>query len=172
MRNEKFSFLNMPPGRKPKSIAHQIAEGAPRKHGVHKLEQKLAAEPKAARGLPACPRHLKETARKAWRLWVAELEAMNIDRRPDAHMLEGACVAYEAAVKAYEMLEQQGSVIAKKVVDPATWKLTVVDVKTHPAVRQRNQAWALMRSFCSEFGLSPGVGEMLKEAFPTGRRPV
>jgi phage terminase small subunit len=28
-------------------------------------------------------------------------------------------------------------------------------VKPHPAVRQGNQALALMKAFCSEFGLSP-----------------
>src|ERR1700684_999033 len=33
-------------GRKPKPIKAQIAAGDPRKKGVHKLEQQLAAEPK------------------------------------------------------------------------------------------------------------------------------
>ena len=46
-------------GRKPKSTAQQMAEGNPRKHGVHKLEAKAKAEPKPARGLPPCPKHLK-----------------------------------------------------------------------------------------------------------------
>jgi hypothetical protein len=27
-----------------------------------------------------------------WRFWREELEAMDLDRRPDAMMLEGACV--------------------------------------------------------------------------------
>jgi P27 family predicted phage terminase small subunit len=142
-------------GHNRKPAARQIAEGDPAKRGVHRLETMLEAEPKAQRGLPKCPKHLKGRAREQWRFWVRELEIMNIDRRPDAAMLEGACVAYDAAVRAYETLEQQGPLIAKKVIEPATGKLVVVDVKTHPAVRQRNQAWALVRSFCSEFGLSP-----------------
>ena len=49
---------------------------------------------------------------------------------------------------AYETILKQGRLIAKKALDPATNKLVVVDVKPHPAVRQGNQAWALMRSFC------------------------
>ena len=70
-------------------------------------------------------------------------------------MVEGACVAYDAAVSSYEAVLAQGRLIAKKALDQATNRLAVVDVKPHPAVRQGNQAWALMRSFCSEFGLSP-----------------
>ena len=77
-------------GRKPKTAAQQIAEGDPSKRGVHKLDARLEAEPKATRGLPAPPQHLKGLARKAWRFWSEELEAMNLDCRPDAMMLEGA----------------------------------------------------------------------------------
>jgi hypothetical protein len=72
-------------GRKPKPIDQQIAEGDPRRHGINKLKERLAAEPKATRGLPQCPRHLRGRSRAAWSFWSAELEAMNIDRRPDAH---------------------------------------------------------------------------------------
>jgi P27 family predicted phage terminase small subunit len=142
-------------GRKPKPVAQQIAEGDPRRHGVNKLRERMEAEPKASRGLPPCPKHLGARAKKVWKFWAEELEAMNLDRRPDAQMLEGAAVAYEAAVKASEMLELQGSVIAKKALDPTTQKIVVIDIKAHPAVAQRNAAWALVRAFCSEFGFSP-----------------
>ena len=142
-------------GRKPKAAARKLAEGDTRKVGARRLAAQIAAEPKGSRGLPPCPEHLKGRAREAWEFWSDELESMDLDRRPDAHMLEGCCVAYDAAVDAYETIQKQGRLIAKKALDPATNKLVVVDVKPHPAVRQGNQAWALMRSFCSEFGLSP-----------------
>jgi P27 family predicted phage terminase small subunit len=142
-------------GRKRKPAKAQIALGDPRKKGVHKLEQELAAEPKASRGLPPCPDYLKGRARDAWQFWAEELAAMDLDRRPDSHMLEGCCVAYDAAVDAYETIQKQGRLIAKKALDPKTNTMVVVDVRPHPAVRQGNQAWALMRAFCSEFGLSP-----------------
>jgi hypothetical protein len=58
-------------GRKPKPAARQIAEGDPSKRGVHKLDAKLDAEPKATRGLPPCPKHLRGRARTAWRCWRA-----------------------------------------------------------------------------------------------------
>jgi P27 family predicted phage terminase small subunit len=142
-------------GRPPKPTEQQIAEGDPRKHGVHKLEQRLETEPNAARGLPKCPAHLKGRARRAWNFWSEELVFMNLDCRPDAHMLEGACVAYEAAVDSYETIQKQGRLVAKRILDPETNKLMVVNVKPHPSVAQGNAAWTLMKAFCSEFGLSP-----------------
>jgi P27 family predicted phage terminase small subunit len=143
------------PGRKPKSIQSQIAAGDPRKRGKHRLEALLAGQPKASPGLPSCPRHLKGRAHAAWTFWARELQAMDLDRRPDTQMLEGACIAYDAAIDAYETIKKQGRFIAKRALDPRTNALVVVDVKPHPAVRQGNQAWALMKAFCGEFGLSP-----------------
>lgn len=142
-------------GRKPRPTTLQIAEGDPRKLGVHRLERKLEAEAKATRGLPNCPAHLKGRARKAWNSWSAELENMNLDCRPDAPMLEGACVAYEAAVECYETIQKQGRLVAKRILDPQSNALVVANVKPHPAVAQMNAAWMLLKAFCSEFGLSP-----------------
>ena len=142
-------------GRKPKPTKTQIAAGDPRKKGVHKLEQLLAAEPKASRGLPNCPEYLEGRARQAWMFWSEELALMDLDRRPDGPMLEGACIAYDASIDSYLTIKAQGRVIVKRALNPETNKLVAVDVKPHPAVRQGNQAWALMRAFCSEFGLSP-----------------
>jgi P27 family predicted phage terminase small subunit len=142
-------------GRKPKPTAQQVAEGDPRKLGVHRLEQKLEAEAKGPRGLPKCPPHLKGLARKAWRFWSEELVHMNIDCRPDALMLEGACIAYQAAIDAYETIQKQGPLVAKRILDPETSKLVVSNVKPHPAVAQGNAAWMLLKAFASEFGLSP-----------------
>lgn len=142
-------------GRKPKPTSQQISEGDPRKLGVHKLEQKLEAEAKGSRGLPKCPAHLKGLARKTWKIWSEELERMNLDCRPDAPMLEGACVSYAAAVECYEIIQKQGRLVAKRILDPQTNTLVVANVKPHPAVAQMNAAWALLKMFCSEFGLSP-----------------
>lgn len=80
---------------------------------------------------------------------------MSLDCRPDGPMLEGACAAYEAAVEAYETIQKQGRLVAKRILDPKTNELVVVNVKSHPAVAQGNAAWVLLKAFCSEFGLSP-----------------
>jgi phage terminase small subunit len=94
-------------GRKPRPISQQISEGDPRQRGKRKLEELQAAEPKAARGLPDCPRHLTGLARETWYFLREELEAMKLDCRPDAMMLEGACQAYAKAARADDLLEKK-----------------------------------------------------------------
>src|SRR5579884_1012379 len=130
-------------GRKPRPTAQQISEGDPRKLGVHRLEEKLKAEVRGTRGLPKCPPHLKGIARKAWRFWSEELEKMNLDCRPDALMLEGACIGYEMAITAYEAVQKQGLLVAKRILDPETNRLVVSNVKPNPAVAQLNAALML-----------------------------
>ena len=141
-------------GRKPKPTAVQIAEGDPRKKGTGKLRERLEREPDARRGLPDCPRHLKGRARAAWAFWNEELASMNLDCRPDAMMLEGACVNYARAVEADAILADEGLVVTEPVI---TKQGDVVGErhKKHPAVEVSNAAWRQLRAFCSEFGLSP-----------------
>jgi len=62
-------------------------------------------------------------------------------------MLEGACIAYQAAIQAYEDDTAAGPLVAKRILDPATNKLVVSNVKPHPAVAQGNAAWMLLKAF-------------------------
>lgn len=156
-------------GRKPKPTARQIAEGDPRKKGKGKLREKLAAEPDAKRGLPACPRHLRGRARSAWNFWAEELASMNLDSRPDAMMLEGACVGYARAVKADLQLEKEGLTVVESTVDKESGEVIPLKVKKHPAVEVANAAWRQVRAFCSEFGLSPVSRTRLTIEKPDGK---
>jgi P27 family predicted phage terminase small subunit len=142
-------------GRKPKPTALQMAQGDPRKKGMGKLAEKLAAEPHPTRGLPGCPRYLKGRARSAWTFWAAELADMQIDRRPDAQMLQGACVNYAKAVQADLILEKDGLLVTETFVSPVTGEVLTTKIKRHPADLISNSAWRQVRAFCSEFGLSP-----------------
>jgi P27 family predicted phage terminase small subunit len=141
-------------GRKPKPAKRQISEGDPRQRGKHKLDAKLAAEPAATKGLPYCPRHLKGGARTAWRFWAQELEAMDLDRRPDAMMLEGACVNYARAVQADRILDSDGLIVEDMAITKEG-NAVVTRRRKHPAESVSARAWLLVRAFCSEFGLSP-----------------
>lgn len=141
-------------GRKPKPTALQIAEGDPRKRGVNKLAERLEMEPQAKRGFPPCPRHLRGRSRSAWKFWAEELATMNIDCRPDAMMLEGACVGYARAVEADLILAKEGLTVKESTIGD-TGEVIVLKVKKHPAVEVANQAWRQVKAFCSEFGLSP-----------------
>jgi len=156
-------------GRKLKPLALRIAEGDPSCRGKKKLRQLLAQEPKAADGLPPCPRHLKGRARHAWTFWSTELKAMGLEKRPDAMMLEGACVAYARAVEADIMIAEEGMLIrvesysvtdgseggkGKRKREPRK-TMFIADKKIHPAEKISRNAWLMVKGFCSEFGLSP-----------------
>lgn len=140
-------------GRKPKPISQQIAEGDPRKIGKGKLEERHKKEAKAARGFPPCPRHLRGRARAAWNFWTKELSEMKLDCRPDAMMLEGACVNYARAVQA-DLILQHGCQVTEPILD-SEGDVIGEKIKNHPAVAVSNAAWRNLRAFCSEFGLSP-----------------
>lgn len=142
-------------GRKPKPTATQIAAGDPRKLGAHKLQAKLDAEPKATKGFPACPRHLRGRARAAWKFWTEELEAMGIDKRPDSMMLEGACIGYERAVLADLIVAKEGLIVKESRIDEESGEVVVLKYKNHPAIAISRAAWTQLRVFSSEFGLSP-----------------
>ncbi len=140
-------------GRKPKPAARQIAEGDPARRGVHKLEQQLAAKPKATSGLPSCPRHLKGRARYAWNFWSEELAVMKIDKRVDAMMLEGACQLYARAVRADLIIEKEGVVFTEHFIND-DGKAVPLRIKKHPAVSVSKECWLATKAFCSESGLT------------------
>lgn len=160
-------------GGKPKPIQRQIAEGDPSKRGVHKLDEALRSLPHAEQGLPDCPADLGPVAREAWNFWREELTKMGLAFRPDSVMLEGACVHFERAKLADGLLKRHGILIAEPVTDRNGRPTGATRVRNNPALAVSNQAWALVRSFCSEFGLSPvGRQRLAVEAPDTSREDL
>jgi P27 family predicted phage terminase small subunit len=141
-------------GNKPKSLTVQLAEGDPRKIGKRKLARRASAEPKATHVLPPCPRHLRGRARAQWNLWRGELEVMNLGSRPDAAMLEGACVHYARAVEADLIIAAAGQIVEEPILN-ALEIVVGTRLKTNPAVAISAKSWLLCKAFCSEFGFSP-----------------
>jgi len=141
-------------GQRPKPVARQIAEGDPAKRGPNKLKALLAAEPRTTSGTPACPRHLKGRARAAWKVWSEELEIMNLDKRPDAQALEGACVNYARAVDADIEVDRSGIVLEESIIADNGERI-VLKSRVNPAVTVSNAAWRQLRLFCGEFGFTP-----------------
>lgn len=152
-------------GRKPKPIERQIAEGDPRKHGVNKLQERLEGQVTAQRGLPSCPQYLGKVARQVWNFWKLELESMAIDFRPDAMMLEAACVSYEIMVEAYDTLGKQGHQVEEPILDSEGEQIGT-KIRNHPALARLNTSQMRLRAFCSEFGLSPVSRMRLTTAQP------
>jgi P27 family predicted phage terminase small subunit len=142
-----------------KPIRQQINEGDPQKRGVRTLRECLQSEPKAAHGLPACPKHLKGRARAAWAILKEELEAMNLDCRPDSLALEGACSSYAIAADAEEILAREG--LQREVPVFHRGQQIGTETRNHPALRIRNAAWGKFLAFATQFGLTPQARQSL-----------
>ncbi len=80
---------------------------------------------------------------------------MQLDSRPDAMMLEGACVNYAKAVQADLEVLVGGITVEEPIINKETGDQVGVRVKRNPADVVSNRAWGLVKTFCSEFGLSP-----------------
>ena len=79
---------------------------------------------------------------------------MEQDHRPDAIMLEGACVNYARAVEADSILNQEGLTITEQYVDKEE-RVIPLKIRNRPEIAISNAAWRQVRAFCAEFGLSP-----------------
>jgi len=141
-------------GTKPKTASQKMADGDTGKIGAKKLLAQINSQPVATRGLPSCPTHLKGRARAAWNFWAHELDSMDLNRRPDAMMLEGACVGYQRAVEADLILNKSGLLLTRTIVDQKT-KEHITKLTAHPAVAISMSSWSQVKAFSSEFGLSP-----------------
>ncbi len=143
----------MPAGRPPKSLRQRQQEGDLRKNGAKKLQALIDAEPKTQTGLGGCPDHLTGLAREAWDRWSEQLHIMDLDRRPDAEMLEGACVAYQRAVMADEQIKREGITI--KTYKEVEGEMYLTSCRKHPAITISEAAWRQVAMFCRDFGFSP-----------------
>jgi P27 family predicted phage terminase small subunit len=152
-----------------KPLRLRAAEGDKRKIGRKKLEALIKAEPRTQGGLPDCPDHLTGLARDTWERWTEQLAIMELDRRPDAEMLEGACVAYQRAVKADCEIQRDG--ITTRKYAEYDGEQVVVGIQPHPAIKISERAWAQVKAFCVEFGFTPASRAKLATA-KQERKPV
>lgn len=140
-------------GRKPKPVQQKIIEGDAARAGVHKLDAKLGALPKAQRGLPDPPAHVEGLAREQWFIWKRDLELMQMDYAVDAVVLEGACVNYARAIEADEILKD-GCEVNEPLFDKITGAIIAHRIRNHPAVARSALCWKMVHTFASELGLS------------------
>jgi P27 family predicted phage terminase small subunit len=156
-----------------KPLRLRAAEGDKRKIGRKKLEALIKAEPRTQGGLPDCPDHLTGLARDTWERWTEQLAIMELDRRPDAEMLEGACVAYQRAVKADCEIQRDGITLRvyKVVGEGENAEQVLVSCNIHPAIKISERAWAQVKAFCVEFGFTPASRAKLATA-KQERKPV
>jgi P27 family predicted phage terminase small subunit len=109
-----------------------------------------AREPKPKLGVPEMPMHLSKLAKVAWRRLIPILSAMKVLTVADGDALGGYCSAITQWILSDAAIAKYGILTAE--LDESTGTSIL---RTNPAVRVRSDALRHMRSFESEFGLTP-----------------
>ena len=127
-------------GRPPKPTALKRLTGTLKPARVKKRE------PMPVVGAPDFPESLKgdRVAIVQWRFIVPQLAALKLLAKVDATALEGYCRSYSTAVAASKEIDESGIIIQ-----------TLSGPKANPAVAVSFRAWAEVRHFATEFGLTP-----------------
>jgi P27 family predicted phage terminase small subunit len=122
--------------------------------GKRKLNHR---EPKPKLGIPEMPRHLSKVAVLAWKRLIPILMAMKILTVADGDALAAYCSSIAQWAMAEAAIAKYGILCAE--LEPLTG---VGVLKTNPAVRVKSDALRHMRSFESEFGLTPASRSKLQ----------
>jgi P27 family predicted phage terminase small subunit len=110
--------------------------------------------PKFKTGFGPPPRSLDAESKKLWRTISKALSEHGISARVYRTMLEGLCLNYSRAMQAERVLQEKGLTIEMVRFDDRGHE-TGSYVQQRPEVSIASKAWAAVRLYCSEFGLSP-----------------
>lgn len=121
-----------------------------------------ADEPRPAEREPEQPAWLTGEAKTEWARIVPELKLLRLLTVVDRAALTAYCQAWAELAECTRLLEQEGRifyepVIGKKKNKKGVETLEVVGnkVKAHPICRLQRDAFARVKAFLGEFGLSP-----------------
>lgn len=102
------------------------------------------------------PSWLSAEAQTEWRNVLPELERLKLLTVIDGSVLAAYCQAFAELVIATEMLNEHGRLISEPVLDRAGNHVGNRE-RTNPAVRLQRDAFARVKQFAAEFGLSPAM---------------
>lgn len=133
-----------PPAKPPEL---KLIEGNP---GHQRINQD---RPKPAPLIPSCPRWLGAAAKREWRRASKELEKLGLISRIDLAAFAAYCQAladFEHCQRVLDTPDEDGVV-----------RLTITTKSGYsqpkPEVAIKKQAWATIKSFCTEFGMTPSA---------------
>jgi P27 family predicted phage terminase small subunit len=125
-------------------------------------------EPQPTKGAPPMPRWLSKEAKAEWKRIVPELLALGLLTLVDRTALACYCQAYAELVEATRLVDQEGRILEVPVFNKAG-EQTGTTRKAHPAVRLQRDAFARVKAFLGEFGLTPASRPRVN--VPAGRGP-
>ena len=130
----------MAAGRPPKPTALKRLAGNP---GKRKLGE---GEPTPPAKKPPCPKHLQGEARKEWNRMSKQLFALGLLTQVDRAALAAYCQAWAHWVEANEQVEKLGMIVTTDNGYP----------QLSPYWTIAQQAAKMMKSYLTEFGMTPG----------------
>lgn len=122
-------------------------------------------EPQPTPGAPPCPRWLSAEAKAEWRRIVPELDRLGLVTLVDRTALAAYCQAHAELAQATQILEDEGRVLEVDVFNKAG-EVSGSVKKLHPAVKLQRDAFARVKQFLGEFGLSPSSRTRLQTPGP------
>lgn len=128
-------------GRRPTPTALKVLRGNPGKRPINQ------DEPRPTPGPPEPPEHLDGEARKQWFRWCDELTSMRVLTKADREILAVMCDAWSRYVKAKKQVDKDGLLVKSPNGYPML----------NPALSIVNKCAAQLRSFATEFGLTPAA---------------
>ena len=126
-------------GRKPKPTALKVLAGNPGRRPLP------AGEPAVQGGVPRAPRAMSREARAEWRRVMRHYAATGVITQVDRPALVAYCELYARAREAERKLQQTGLLV---ITDKG-------QAFANPLIRVADRAWAEMRAFAIEFGMTP-----------------
>jgi len=109
--------------------------------------------PKPKPSRPTCPAHLSGSAKQEWKRIVPELETLNLLTQIDRAALAAYCEAYGRWVTAEKKLAELGKMSPQQMA--YLYKTTNGNLIINPLLSVCNTAMAQMKSFLTEFGMTP-----------------
>ena len=147
----------MPVGRPPKATHLHILDGTYRadRHGdAHANQPQL----ETVKRLPRAPEFLGKIGRREWNRIGPELVEKGVLTAADMASFAGYCASLERAIRAEEMIRDEGYTLET----PQGFE------QARPEVSIARQAWAEVRKFGQEFGITPSSRTRVR---PAGGKP-
>jgi P27 family predicted phage terminase small subunit len=143
----------MPKGRRPLPTAIKNLRGNPGKRKPNENE------PKPIVGDPEMPEGLSDAAKAEWCAMIPHLLAMRVLTPVDRAALAGYCYTYDIWMRASVDIREFGVLLKAPVMGrkgtPEEDSVIAWITKKNPAVAIANEALKTMKSYLTEFGMTP-----------------
>lgn len=145
-------------GPKPKPVKLKLLAGNPGKRPATN-----ARPASIRRGRPERPPELMGEAAAEWDRIVPDLDAAGLLALVDRAALAAYCLAWAELIAATQMLDEDGRIVDEPMQN-ARGEIIGTRKKAHPANRLQRDAFARVKTYIVEFGLTPAARGRLGDA--------